>query len=290
MQVQDDKCDAMPIIGAHVSAAGGLYNCFANAQRIGAECLQIFGASPRQWNVNLPDETIVQKFKLEQKRTKLGPIFFHAAYLANIGTHIPPLWKQSVENLALHLQIAEMVGAAGLVFHIGACPGDRKKALARIAKGMKEILERVRGKSFLIMENSAGGGGKIGSSPEEIGEIYHLANHPRVKICIDTQHVFAAGEIERYTEENIAGFVARCEKSFGWKNVVLLHANDSQSGYGSFFDRHENIGEGNIGLSGFKALAKNKHTGSLPWILEVPGFGDEGPDKRNVDILKKIAK
>lgn len=279
----------MPIIGGHVSAAAGLYNCFANAEKIGAQCFQIFGATPRGWTANQPLPEIVKKFKEEQKRTGLGPIFLHAAYLPNLGSRIPPLWEKSVENLAAHLQIAKTVGAQGLIYHIGASDGDRAKAHARVAKGMLAVLKKVPGKTQLIMENGAAGGTKLGGTPEEIGEIYAMAKkHPRIKVCLDTQHLFAAGVMKDYSEKEIKELVKRCETAFGWNNVVAFHANDSMSDSGSHYDRHENIGAGKIGLKGFQNLAKNKQTGTLPWILEVPGFDDTGPDKKNIDILKSL--
>lgn len=280
----------MPKIGAHVSAAGGLYNCFDKAKKIGAACLQIFGASPRQWQVLLPSLEAIKEYKKRERASKLGPVFLHGPYLANIGTvENNRLWHGSARALADHLKIADLLGAQGLIFHIGSVKGggDRKAGIKQVAKGIKQILAAVPGKTQLIMENAAGGGGKLGALPEEIGAIIQLVGDPRVKVCIDTQHAFAAGVLD-YTTAGIAAFVKKCDRVFGWKNIVAIHANDSKSEAGSHFDRHENIGEGKIGLEGFVNLSQNKHFASLPWILEVPGFADEGPDKRNVEILKRV--
>ena len=280
---------SMAIIGAHVSAAGGLHNCFANAEAIGAECLQIFGASPRQWTANLPSAAAVKQFKAEEKRSGLGPVFLHAAYLVNLGSSLSELRSKSVASLASHLKIAELIGARGLIFHIGSAgKGSRREAIELVAHGMKSVLDRVPGKAQLIMENGAGGGGKLGATPEEIGEIFRLVKNKRVKVCLDTQHAFAAGVLASYSPEEIRATVKRFDDALGWENVVALHANDSQSRSGSFHDRHENIGEGYIGLGGFRNLAADPDINGRPWILEVPGFANDGPDARNVAILKKI--
>ncbi len=279
----------MPIIGAHVSVAGGLYRCFDNAKAIGATAIQIFGASPRQWQVKVPTADDVKKYKEAQKASGLGPVFLHAAYLPNLGTAEKRLWHASVKNLAAHLEIAERIGANGLIFHIGSAKGQTKEqSLEAVARGMKEVLALVPGHSQLIMENAAGGGNKIGATPEEIGTIFHAVGSDRVKVCIDTQHAFASGLMTSYSAEEIRELITRCDAAFGFDSVAALHLNDSKSPSGSQYDRHENIGEGHIGLQAFADLAKHPKMKKLPWLLEVPGFDDNGPDKKNVDILKKI--
>lgn len=279
----------MPIIGAHVSAAGGLYKCFANAEEIGATALQIFGASPRGWKAPLPSEEVIEQFRVEQKRSGLGPVFLHAAYLVNLGTHNSKLWHASLDNLAAHLAIAGQLGAAGLIFHLGSSKGwGKNEAITKVVEGMKRVLDKVPGETKLIMENAAGGGDKIGSTLEEIGEIFTRVKDPRVKVCIDTQHAFAAGLLKDFSADEISKFVQRCNIAFGWKQVIALHANDSKSESGSHYDRHENIGEGYIGIKGFRHLAQHPKIHILPWILEVPGFTNTGPDKKNIDRLKKL--
>lgn len=153
---------------------------------------------------------------------------------------------------------------------------------------MKEVLKRVPGTCQLIMENAAGGGDKIGRDVDELGWLFRHVKSKRVKICIDTQHAFAAGVLPTYMPEEIQSFVESCDKAFGWDEVVALHLNDSKTIAGSLHDRHENIGQGHIGRVGFVHLEKNAHMKKLPWILEVPGFENQGPDKKNIEIVKKI--
>lgn len=282
---------SMPIIGAHVSAAGGIYTCFANAKNIGAKAIQIFGASPRGWKATMPTPDVIVQYKTEEQKSGVHPVFLHAAYLVNLGTPNSKLWHASVTSLINHLKIAEALGAQGLIFHIGSSNGESKeKGIERVAKGMKRVLAAVPGESQLIMENGAGGGSKIGGTPEEIGSIWHVLSDARVKVCFDTQHAFAAGVMASYSKEEVDLLAERCDKAFGLSNIVALHVNDSKSISGSYHDRHENIGEGAIGMHGFKALAEHPYFGKLPWILEVPGFAGTGPDKKNIEILKKIVK
>lgn len=276
-----------PKIGAHVSTAGGLWTAFARAKEIGAECIQIFGASPRMWQAKLPSADEIKKFKEEEKISGIGPVYLHASYLVNLGSAKKSLANISAKNLSDHLKITELIGATGLIFHIGSSVGmEKEKSLAQVVFLMKKILVDVPGKSFLVMENAAGGGEKIGKTAEELAFILKKVGSKRLKICIDTAHAFESGVIKEYNTMEIKKFVDELDEKVGLENIVAIHANDSKTPWNSHNDRHENIGEGHIGLNGFKALADEKRLWDKAWILEVPGFKNEGPDKKNVEILK----
>ena len=276
-----------PKIGAHVSTAGGLFTAFERAKEIGADCVQIFGASPRTWQAKLPDKEEINKFKEEEKRTGIGPAYLHASYLVNLGSPNPDLVSKSVKSLSDHLKIAELIGAIGLIFHIGSSAGmDKEKSLNQVIVGMEKVLANIPGKSFLVMENNAGGGEKIGKTIEELAFIFKKLGLKRVKVCLDTAHAYESGII-KYDTADIEIFVDKMDKEIGLNNIVAIHANDSKTLWNSHNDRHENIGEGYVGLPGFKALAKEKRLWDKTWLLEVPGFENEGPDKKNVEILKK---
>jgi deoxyribonuclease-4 len=275
------------IIGAHVSTAGGLYTAVDNAKKIGAQALQIFGASPRQWSAKIPEKAVIQKYQLELEKSKLGPVFLHAAYLVNLASPDEMTRAKSIANLTIHLQIAEAIGAEGLIFHVGSGKEAPKDvAMGHVASGVKQVLKNAKGKAKIILENSAGGGQKLGSIAKEIGEILNLINSDRAKVCFDTAHAFEAGIIESYSKENIKKLFDEWDQEVGLENFSALHVNDSKTVFNSHHDRHENIGEGYIGLDGFKNLANEKRINQLPWLLEVPGFDSTGPDKKNVDLLK----
>lgn len=279
----------MPNIGAHVSTAGGLWTAIENARAIGAGCFQIFGASPRQWAARLPSEKEVEKFKTALKESGLGPVYLHASYLINLASTNTFILKHSIQNLSTHLQIANILGAEGLIFHPGSAKGHKAKevALNQEAEAMKEVLKNAPGKAKLFMENTAGGGNKIGTL-QDLEYLFKKINAPRVGVCVDTAHALEEGMINEYTPAKIKTFASAWDKAIGMEHIPVLHVNDSKTLSGSHHDRHENIGEGHIGREGFKNLAKEKGFRDKNWILEVPGFDDQGPDKKNIDILRSL--
>lgn len=281
-----------PKIGAHVSAAGGLSKAVGNAKKIGAECIQIFGASPRQWRGALPSRQQIEKFKKEAKENKVDRVYLHASYLVNLASPKVYNRQQSILSLEDHLKIAELLGARGLIFHLGSGGEELSKSEAekQTVLAMRKILKSAPGKAKLIMENSAGGGRKLGLGLGEIGRIFKKVGSSRTGICFDTAHALEAGLIKQYTKENIKALFDQFEAAIGLKNLSALHLNDSKTDYNSHHDRHENIGQGFIGLTGFKNLAKEKRLLSKDWILEVPGFDNQGPDKKNLDLVKSFFK
>lgn len=280
----------MPIIGAHVSVAGGLYRCFANGESIGAECLQIFGASPRQWQANLPNSEDVNKFLNAQKKSEIKAVFLHAPYLINVCSPDQSLRQKSINCLSTHLAIAKLLKAKGLIFHLGSRKDlSWEISLKYIVIGLKTVLKTVSS-GVLIIENSAGSGNTVGRSIDELAQIFQKLKSPRLKLCLDTAHLFASGELTEFSLTKISRFFSEVDQKIGLKKLVAMHVNDSQTSAGSNRDRHENIGEGFIGLTAFKNLAQEKCLNNMPWILEVPGFSNNGPDKKNIDILKKICQ
>jgi len=277
-----------PKIGAHVSVAGGLYKAIENAKAIGAETMQIFGASPRKWQVQPPKDEDVEKYKRLLAESGIGPVYLHAPYLVNLASADKELWDKSVKNLSEHLAIAELIGADGLIFHIGSGKeASRNEAIKNVSEGMKEVLSKVSGKTQLIVENSAGGGQKIGSSAVEIKLILEKVDSDRAKVCFDTAHAYEAGMISDYTPENIKKLFNEWDREIGMGNIVVFHINDSKTPFNSNNDKHENIGDGHIGIKGFMNLAKESRLRDKSWILEVPGFQGNGPDKKNIDIFVK---
>jgi len=276
----------MPNIGAHVGGVS-LDKIPFKAKELGVKAIQIFGASPRQWVANMPPEKLIEGYKTNARACGITDLYLHGAYLVNLGSPKDDLRQKSIQSLSDHLAIAEALGARGLIFHLGSAKDMPKgDAINHTVSGMKEVLKRTPGNSWLIMENSAGGGGKLGGNLEEVGEIFRKINSERVKFCYDTAHGFEAGTTLDYTPDSIKTLVQKIDQAIGIENLVVLHANDSKTAAGSYHDKHANIGEGYVGLSGFKNLAKEKMLRDLPWLLEVPGFDDIGPDKRNVEILK----
>jgi deoxyribonuclease IV len=276
-----------PIIGGHVSAAGGFLNVIENAKRIGAEAVQFFGASPQMWIVRGPKEDEAKRFREAYARSGITAAYLHAAYLVNLASSNDIFYLKSVKSLADHLRIAETLGLDGLIFHIGSSKGmSREAALAQEVEGMRKVLEEVPGTTQLLMENTAGGGEKIGATVEEMAHLFKEVHSPRVKICFDTAHAFEAGLIREYTPENVRTLFDMWDASVGLENLTVIHANDSMTLAESHHDRHENIGQGHIGMKGFRALAGEVRLHDKIWLLEVPGFDGDGPDAKNIKLLR----
>lgn len=279
----------LPIIGAHISAEGGAWNAIQNVEAIGGTAVQFFGASPRMWYTRVMSISDAKKFREAKKKSTVQEVYLHASYLVNLASVSEEIYGKSIKNLSEHLKIAEMIEADGLIFHIGSGKSmSVEEALAKEISGIRQVLKSVPGKSHLVMENSAGGGSKVGSEIEEIAYLHEKVGSGRVKICFDTAHAFEAGIISEYTEKNIEKLFDEWEKKVGIDEITVLHINDSKTAHDSHHDRHENIGEGKIGIKGFRALAKEKRLLDKAWILEVPGFNGNGPDKKNIDIVKSL--
>lgn len=274
-------------LGAHVSTAGGLSTAFGRATEIGAETMQIFVSSPRAWKFSMPSSDQVEAFRTEAKASDISPFFIHGSYLVNVGGDTDLVTK-SVESLTLNLTAASALGAAGVIFHGGSHKGRGFDAvLNQSANALSEALEGSPEDVWLIIENSAGMGAQIGASFEEIGRLVEAIDSDRVKVCLDTQHCFAAG-YDIADQEGMISAMTEFDHHIGLERLVALHANDSKVEFGSGVDRHENIGNGFIGISGFEAIMSSPALRDVPFLLEVPGEDKKGPDKENLDELKTI--
>lgn len=282
------------VLGAHVSVAGGLYKGIENGTAIGAECIQIFGASPRQWGAGLPTQNEVQKFKDARKSGAIQSVFLHAPYLNNLASPEAATIAKTIKNMTAHMTIANMIGATGVVFHAGSGKADgavaREASIKKAVATMKEILKNSPGDTKLVIENVAGGGAKIPATAKEIGQMLDLVNDKRVAVCYDTAHGFEAGLIKEHTPEAVKALWDEFDKEVGCEHIVAVHANDSKTDFNSHYDRHENIGQGFIGKKAFEYLMADKRIAHTHWFLEVPGYDNLGPDKKNMDALKECRR
>ncbi|MBI5220696.1 MAG: deoxyribonuclease IV [Candidatus Liptonbacteria bacterium] len=277
-----------PLIGTHVSTAGGLAKAIDRAEAIGAEAIQIFGVSPRSWSAPLPSAEAIAAYRKRLAASSVRAVYLHAPYLINLASPDPRLRNISTHNLIAHFKITEAIGAAGLIFHLGSGKEmPMVDALAVSIEAMRKAVQDVPGRAHLIMENSAGGGQKIGATMEDLQILYRGVDSRRLKICFDTAHAFEAGLVMDYAPDNIDQLCRELDRTVGLQNVVVVHANDSRTAASSHHDQHENIGQGHIGLAGFQNLARESKFCKMPWLLEVPGFDGEGPDAKNIKILKE---
>jgi deoxyribonuclease-4 len=275
-------------IGAHVSTEGGLVKAVERAQGLGAETVQIFASAPQSWRKKEYSTDEAQAFQEKAAQADVRPVFIHGVYLINLATGDPTGLERSIDSLTWSLDVCRQIGVRGTIFHLGSHRGAGFEAvLPQVVSAVQRVLEGSPGDTWLILENSAGMGGSVGSHFSELGIIMRQAANPRVKVCLDTQHAFAAG-YDVATKQGLEATLAEFDEQVGLANLVAIHANDSKIGLGGGVDRHENIGEGLIGREGFKVIMAHPAFRETPFLLEVPGFEKKGPDKENVDILRQI--
>jgi deoxyribonuclease-4 len=277
-------------IGAHVSCSGGLINAINKGKEIGAEVLQIFVSAPQSYRVNTYSAEEIEFFKNAFHVNNFKALFFHGIYLINLASENELLYKNSISSLIHYLQMGEKLGALGTIFHTGSYGSEKNPQKERkVIEAIKTILNSTPKNQFLIIENNAGGGGRIGVSLEELYKMYKEVSDERLKFCIDTQHLFGSGvDVSNY--EIFNQWLNNFNKLIGLRHVVCLHCNDSKVELSSNKDRHENIGDGRIGMKGFENILKQPLLQDVPFILEVPGENKKGPDKKNIDIVKNLAK
>ena len=274
-------------LGAHVSASGGLDKAVDRAQEMGAETIQIFASSPRAWRFKSPSEDEVIAFRDKSLSADVSPAFLHGSYLVNVSGD-PELVDKSVESLIKNMNVAGQIGASGVIFHGGSHKGVGFEGILRqAAEALQRVLSESPADVWLIIENSAGMGDHIGSSFQEIATLMRAIDSPQIMVCLDTQHTIAAG-YDIGGQDEINAVMDEFEKGIGLSRLVAVHANDAKAGFGSGVDRHENIGDGHLGIEGFETIMGHPAFRDVPFILEVPGTDKKGPDKENLDRLKEI--
>lgn len=316
-EIQDPNLKTTnPKIGAHVSAAISLEFAFEKALKIGAECFQIFVSPPQQWAYTSHDSAEIERFKSKASETQIGPNFIHGTYLVNLGTEKAEHLQKSIDWLNYGMGMAAKLGIEGVIFHTGSHKGrGMDQVMDQVVQALKEVLDKAgkvsevpkvsnagkvdqsvdtfdtfpsfdtSNKPYLILETSAGGGGSIGRNFAELGQILKLVQDDRLKVCIDLAHTFAAGYDWRVETDKILG---EFDREVGLQNLAAIHANDSKMDINSNKDRHANIGEGFLGTEAFRTLLNHPKLKNIPFILEVPGFADDGPDRENVEIMKSL--
>jgi deoxyribonuclease-4 len=280
----------VPILGAHVDSSGGLHLAFGRAAAMGAEAIQVHPTPPNYWGSPKLDDERVERFRLAADAAGRPPFYFHAVYLINLAGDDSQLRQRSESTLAGYLAAADQLGISGVIFHTGSHKGAGfANRLPTITEHLKRVLERADPQtSRLLIENNAGTGGSVGAHFEELRAMMDAIADPRVGVCFDTCHAFASGYDER-TAETAEATLDEWERVVGLASLEVVHCNHSQTGLGSNRDRHANIGQGEIGEEGFRALLHDQRLATVPFILEVPGFDGKGPDAANMDILRRLA-
>jgi deoxyribonuclease IV len=275
-------------IGAHLSSSGGIHTAVDRAEAIGAESLQVFTQSPRAWRPTNHDPATFDTFRERRDQVGLQGVLCHALYLCNFAATDDAIYEKSVAALRNTMQVACGIGADAVVFHVGSHLGAGfDKGLERVLPAIEQVLELCNDATWLLMENSAGAGGTIGRSVEELATIFErLDRHPRLGICLDSCHLYVSG-IDVTDRAQLDALLDEVDGSLGLDRLRALHVNDSAAELGSNRDRHANIGEGLLGEQLGVFLGHPRLQG-LPAVLEVEGKEKKGPDKEQVDLARGI--
>lgn len=276
------------LFGAQIRQAGGLLAALRRAEAMGAEVMQVFAQSPRQWRYPEANAERSAAFGLAWPASPVvRRVVCHAPYLINLGTPDPVIYERSCACLAENLRAAAAMGAAGLIVHLGSHLGAGLDAcLDAVAAGLRGALDQAD--CPILLENAAGAGGTIGRSFEELARVLDAAGtHPRLGVCLDTQHAWAAG-MAFDTVDAADTLVARLDRAIGLDRLACLHVNDSKVARGAGVDRHDNPGRGAIGEAGFRSLLGHPALQGLPAVLEVPGTDNGGPDAHELAVVRRL--
>ncbi len=280
-------------IGAHVSAAGGIFNAPGNAAKIGCEVFQVFSRSPQGGPAPKLTDEIVKQFKAEKLKYKLGDFVIHTPYYINFASTTPRIRYGSISVVHEELERGTLLGASYVVTHLGSTKdAGQKVGFHKTWRSIQRILGGYRGSCGLLLEISAGAGDLVGGSFEQIRDLIKNAESNvkfknMVNVCIDTCHAFAAGYDLR-TKADIEAMVKKFDAIVGLKRLKLLHGNDSKFGLGDHRDRHEHIGMGHIGLEGFRAITNHPKLKKLNMIIETPWDGKYVDDIKTLKKLRKV--
>lgn len=278
------------LLGAHVSAAGGIYNAVKNADDFGVNCFQIFASPPQRWSFKSPEEKDIEKFMTDYKTSNQKAFYFHAIYLINLASEDKQKHHMAKMSLIDYLKLNNQLGGNGVITHIGTATGTTyEKAIDRIQFGINYVLEKTADCSVpLILEVTAGTGNTIGSKFEHLKDILSgVDNQDRIRIGFDSAHLFASGYDIANDLENV---IDQFDTIVGLDKLAVSHLNDSKVGLNEKRDRHENLGEGMIGKDGIINFVNNPRLKHLPFLLETPGSKeDPAPGKVNIEFLVKNA-
>jgi len=280
--------------GSHVSASGGVDKTFARAEAVGATAIQIFSKNERQWRAKPLDEAVVEKFHAERERMGIDPtlLVIHDSYLINLASPKEDILEKSLPAFRDELERGDVLGIPNLVTHPGAHTGSGVEAgIATFAESLNRIFDEIPdSKTITLLETTAGQGTALGRSFEELAAIIdRVEDKSRVGVCIDTCHIFAAGYDFR-TPEQYAETIGKFDEIVGISYVRALHLNDSKNPVGSNKDRHDHIGDGLIGIEGFRHFVNDPRFFGLPAILETEKDDAGEYDRRNLATLRGLIK
>jgi deoxyribonuclease-4 len=274
------------LLGGHCS--GGIKKALENAHSFGMDSVQLFAQSPRTWRFPEHDPADLDAFRARREELGIGAVSIHALYLLNLASPKDDFYEKSVQTLCSTVDTACAIGAESVVFHVGSHLGSGFEAgLKRVVPALNVALDRCSETTWLCMENSAGTGGTMGRSLEELAALYDaMDNHERLGVCLDSCHLFASG-YDVTDRGELDRVLKQLDRDIGLDRLRCLHVNDSKTPLGSNRDRHDNVGDGLIG-EGLTVFLGHPKLQGLPALLEVPGTDGHGPDAEQMKKLRAL--
>jgi deoxyribonuclease IV len=284
----------MPILGAHMSIAGGYYKAAEAAGRLGMDTVQLFTKNNNQWQGKDLSSDDVRQFREAVERHRLRLAISHSSYLINLAAPDPELRQKSIDAMVIELQRADALGLDYVVLHPGSyTTSSEAEGLEAIRASLESVLAQTGSlRAGILLENTAGQGTNLGWRFEHLGYLLEKSGYPpRLGVCFDTCHAFAAG-YPFGTAAEYREMWAEFERAVGLRYLRALHLNDSKRELGSRVDRHEHLGRGHIGLEAFWRLMRDPRLRELPMFLETPKGEEDGVehDARNLGILRELAR
>jgi deoxyribonuclease-4 len=278
-------------IGVHLGTAGGASNAVDRAHEIGANTLQIFSSSPRMWRPQKIDPKQAERMRAQRAKFDVGPLVIHTSYLVNVCSQTEEFREKSVAAFRGEIERALMLGAEYLVLHPGSWKGlTRNEGLQLAAESIARAVDGLpwQGTDFsILIENTAGAECSLGGNFEQVAElVQRLKTHAPVGVCLDTCHTHVSG-YDFTTHEGYMDTITQADITFGVDAVRVWHCNDAKAARGSKLDRHEHIGQGNIGIEPFRWLLNDPRFADCAFVAETPN-DDPGDEERNVKVLKSL--
>jgi deoxyribonuclease-4 len=283
---------AQPYLGAHMSISGGLHLAVERALQVECRALQIFTKNASQWKARPLADEAVERFRAAREESGLGVVLAHDSYLINLASPDPRLLDKSIAAMGDELVRAERLGLPFVVSHPGAHKGDGEAAgLARVAASLDRVHREHPDLGVkVLLETTAGQGTSLGFRFEHLSSIIEQVQQPeRLGVCLDTCHIFAAGYDLR-TPETYRATMEEFERVVGFHRLHAIHVNDSKKDLGSRVDRHQHIGEGALGREAFRCLMQDPRLTAIPKVLETHKDPDLEDDRRNLALLRELAR
>lgn len=273
--------------GVHVGVGKGFAKTIDEAVAAGCECIQIFAGNPRAFRISPYNASAWEEFRRLRAQRGIGPVIIHTSYLINLATANADLQKKGALLVANDLAVAAKAGIEYVNTHLGSYGDqDLRRGFARVCETIKKLIAKAPPGPMLLLENSAGAGKNCGGTLEELGGILREVGSPRVGVCLDTAHAWAAG-YEIATPKGVDAFLKAIDEHIGFKRVRAMHLNDTNVALGAKRDLHWHVGEGKIGEAGFRRLLAAKGLAHVAGVCETPKTPEL--DARNVATLRRLA-